>query len=163
MARESGSSDNVHVTPWNPSKALRVFEENEVNLSRGFLRCTPQQWFPGLAAQWLPLSHSLSVELAVNEVKTAVEILPTLKMVVGYQATLDGDPLAILLDEHAVGVIFGAVSPDGLDTANDIVLEYVARRTLGSLALAWSGYESSVLRFHSIIDLYSVEYPGMLS
>ena len=160
MARESASSGSVSLTPWNPAKALRVFEENEVEMSRGFLRCTPQQWFPALPAQWLPLTHALSVEVAVQEVKTAIELLPTQQMTVGYQATLDGELVAVLLDEHAVSVLLSGLSPDGLEAANDIVLEYIARRTLGSLALAWSGHESSVLRFHSVIDPYSVEFPG---
>ena len=160
MARESGSAGNVNVTPWNPAKALRAFEDNEVNLSRGFLRCTPQQWFPGLAAQWLPLSHALSVELKVLEIKKLLEIMPTIKLSAGYHASLDTEQVALLLDEHAATVLVSAFSPDGTDKANDVVLEYLARRTLGSLALSWSGYESSSFSFRSSIDPYSMEFPG---
>lgn len=139
---------------WDPNRYLRQVDMAEASLSRGFLRCRPEKWFPGIAAHWLPLAHSLGVDLKVIEVKPVLSAPKGLSL--SYAATVDDEPLAFLLDEEAANSILETVSPGGGRTASQLVLEYLARRLLSSLELSWSGPESSVVQFDSEMSVAAI-------
>ena len=140
MAQAASSIEN-----WDAERTLREVSSLEAKLSRGFLRCRPEGWFPGFAAQWLPLAHSLGGELRIIECKPLIS-LPTTD-VSGFTGRIDGEEIAMLVDNEAANVILDVAVPDAGAKARKIVLEYLARRLLSTLASAWSGPESSTIQF----------------
>ena len=141
------TNDTPGAVPWEPARALRSMDPNEVRLSRGLLRCRPEKWFPGVAAYWMPLAHSLGLTVKVSEVK-AMSSLPA-DAVTTFVCSVDEEPLGIILDESSTSALLDAVVPGALPAARSVVAEYIARRLLTSLAASWSGPESSVVRFES--------------
>ncbi len=140
----------ISLASWDPQRVLRKLDPTEARYSRGFLRCRPEKWFPGVATQWLPLAHSLGVEVKVTEVKTVLVAPRTLRY--GFAGTVDDEPVAMLMDEASYEALIEAITPGTVAQAAPIVVEYMARRFLSSLALAWSGPEASVVRFDPQIN-----------
>ncbi len=162
MAARSDTAEYLSLTQWEPEKHLRQVTFAEVEYSRGFLRCAPQQWFPSLAAQWLPLSHALVIELRVPEVKCLLSIPGDATPRIAFQGTVDGETVALLMDERAAHVILNSASPDGFDAANSIILEYLSRRLLTSLSLSWTASENSVFKFGNLVDPAAVKGSGVV-
>ncbi len=133
------------LTPWEPQRYLRRVSAQQVKFARGFLRCRPERWFPGFAAQWLPLAHSLGIELRIVEVQPFMGVPRGLDH--GYCATVDGEAMAILLDIASAKVLRDAFVPGAPDSSHPVMIEYLARRLLSSLALSWSGPQASAVRF----------------
>lgn len=153
MAQEN-QEDVLALQPWDPARYVRRLEPRDVKLSRGFLRCRPERWFPGFGTQWLPLAHSLSLELQVVEVKP-VMALPS-DLTHGFVGLVDGEQIGIAFDDHAEELFVDGVSPGAMDSARSVIAEYLARRLLSCLATSWSGPESSVVKFDSGAELSSV-------
>lgn len=162
MSREDGKGEDLAIRAWDPSKQLRVISEADIELSMGFLRCMPQQWFSGIAAQWLPLSHALVMELKVSDVKTASTLPNDVNIKFGYKASVDEEPLGIFFDERSARLVLDSVSPDGFNVANGVILEYLARRILTSFALSWTGSDSTTLKFYSLIEPSSISGKGVV-
>ncbi len=158
MENKSTSSEGISFVRWDPNKYLRPIDSAEAHLSRGFLRCKPEKWFPGLATQWLPLAHSLGIELKVLEVKTILS-LPT-PLPFGFAATIDGEPMCLYLDEPSSRVLVDAVIPEASLGARGIGLEYLARRLITSLALSWSGSEGTVVKYDSGLNPRTIPCAG---
>lgn len=150
------------LSPWEPGRLLRTALPGEVKLSRGFLRCRPERWFPGFAAQWLPLAHALGVELKVIETKPI--LLSEVENSFAFVGTVDGEPLGLSTDAASARVLVDAVVPTlgrGSDSAaGAIVLEYLARRLLTSLSVAWTGPQSSLVRFEPEMGIADVVPAG---
>lgn len=163
MPRGSTSAENdVRVEPLEPEKCFQSVDEIEVALSRGFLRCAPAQWFPGLAAQWLPLSHSLVVELKVLEVKPELRVQSGIRTKACFEGTIDGDPLVLVLDEQSSRVLGDVMAPAATAHARSVMLEYLSRRIMTSFALSWSGAEASVFKFRSASSVLDFDYAGAI-
>lgn len=143
---------------WEPHRLLRKIDPSEARLSRGFLRCRPEKWFPGFSAQWVPLTHSLGIEFRVTEVKPLSFASGSSDR--GFCGTVDDEPLALMVDEFSWTLLLDSVAPSSSAVAGPIVLEYLARRLLGSLALSWSGSEASVFRFEPSLHPSSVKGSG---
>jgi hypothetical protein len=158
MAQSGEQGQEVTLTPWDPHRFVRKVDPHEVRYSRGFSRCRPEKWFPGFGAQWLPLAHSLGVDVKVLEAKPVLVVPRTLKT--GFAGTVDDEPIAVFADEPSMDVILEAVSPGIATQASSVVAEYMARRFLASLALSWSGPEASVVRFDTAIDPHQVPVSG---
>lgn len=131
---------------WDPARFVRSFDIQEARYSRGFLRCRPERWFPAFGAQWLPLAHSLGAELRLVEVKPLL-VMPR-GLDAAFAGSVDGEPIAVLFDADSSRAMLEAVVPGSSRSGSDVVLEYIARRLLGTLALSWSGPESSRVQFH---------------
>jgi len=143
------------LVPWEPQRFMRTVPDGEVRLSRGFLRCRPEKWFPGFGAQWLPLAHALGVEFKAIDVKTTMHtaaIAPTV-----FFGSVDGEPIGLSVDPASARVISDVVAPGmvgGGEAAEvSLVLEYFARRFLTSLSAAWTGPESSTVQFEPEMKL----------
>lgn len=140
----SGQSEPV-LPAWDPRRYVRKIDPSEVRLSRGFMRCRPEKWFPGFSAHWLPLAHSLGLEVRVVECKP-VAVTPK-GLDVSFTGSVDNEPMAILMDAESRKIAVEAVSPGATENAKIVTLEYLARRLLSTLALSWSGPQPSVVRF----------------
>ncbi len=159
---ESGElqSSTPGLQRWDPNRYLRKLDPDLVRLSHGFLRTRPEKWFPGFAAQWLPLAHALGVELKIVEVQPLLSTPRNCDR--GFGGTIDEEPLAIVWDQSSEQVISECIAPGSSGVAAEAILEYLSRRFLSSLALAWSGPESSVVKFDTSIDLKSIKESGAI-
>ena len=139
-----GEQSAASLHHWAPESVLEQLSVLSVDLSRGFLRSRPQEWFPGFASQWLPLFHSLSIEAKLQEVSPRIEIPAVDHTWSVFEAQVDGEAVAICLDQNSAAAISGSITPGTDKTTKEISLEYIIRRLVGSLALSWSGGESNV-------------------
>jgi flagellar motor switch/type III secretory pathway protein FliN len=144
--RQEGTQDGeVALTLWSPERALRSVDPAVVRYSKGFLRCRPEKWFPGCAMQWLPLAHSLGIELKLVEAKTMIDAPRGLE--VNFAGTIDSEPIGLAMELDGAEILLEAIVPGAKSAARKTVLEYMARRFLASLAISWSGPESTVVQF----------------
>ena len=139
-----GEQSAASLHHWAPESLLEQVSALSADLSRGFLRSRPQEWFPGFASQWLPLFHSLSIEAKVQEVSPRIEIPAIDNTWSTFEAQVDGEAVAICLDQNSAAAISGSITPGTDKITKDLSLEYIIRRLVGSLALSWSGGESNV-------------------
>ncbi len=146
-AEEGGGAD---VQLWEPRRSLRRIEPAEAALSRGFLRSHPEKWFPGFAAHWLPVMHALGCEARISEVRPALHRATEGENV--FIGTVDGEPILLCVDAESARHIIEEVVPGARGKAADTVLEYLFRRLLASLALSWSGPESSKVTFSGAVE-----------
>lgn len=147
---QPSASESPVISPWDHGRLVRKIDPREARLSRGFLRSRPEKWLPGLAAHWLPLTHSLSLDLKVTEVRPLATIPSGLEF--GFSGSVDSEPLAIMIDQAASRAVRDALLPGMGGAAGDVVLEYAARRLLSSLALSWTGPESSQVQYEPESD-----------
>ncbi len=140
------TQNDLDLTEWQPEQLLIKTSANEARLSRGFLRSSPEKWFPGFAMQWLPLIYSCGKEIKLRSVKPLPAAPADLE--VGFVGSIDAEPIALLASQASGKVLFEAFCPEALaNQSYSILLEYLARRLLKSLAISWSGPESSVVVF----------------
>ena len=155
-------TEGTNLSPWEPGRFMRTASASEVKLSRGFLRCRPERWFPGFAAQWLPLGHSLGVEIKMIEAKPVLH--SPLEQAASFVGSIDGEAIGFSIDPSSARVVTEAIAPGvmrGADEgAGSVVLEYLARRLLTSLAAAWTGPQSSHVRFEPEMKLDEVGAVG---
>ncbi len=144
------TDDQSLAVPWEPSQVLRDVDTTDIRFSRGLLRSRPERWFPGFAAFWLPLAHSLGVEVQLVEVRPLLLYPPTLEQ--GFGARVDGEAIGILFDSASARVIADAVAPGCDSFAERTVLEYMIRRFVYSAICSWSAAESSRIEFDKDID-----------
>jgi len=154
---EQQGENRAALTVWDPVRSLCSVAAEQVRYSRGFLRCRPEKWFPGFAMQWLPLMHSLGIELKFCEIKPLIQ---TPGQAFGFAGTVDGEPLGMVLDEDSVEILLEAVAPAARSKIRRVVLEYLARRLLTSLAISWSGPESSTVQFDTELDVQQIRASG---
>ncbi|MCB0318038.1 MAG: hypothetical protein KDD56_04720 [Bdellovibrionales bacterium] len=130
--------------PWSPEMHLEQVSQVSVDLSKGFLRSRPQEWFPGFAFQWAPFFHSLAIDAKLVEVAPKIS-LPEVKSQWQYfQVNFDGEPLFVAIDPNSAAIISNSVVPGADKSTKDISLEYVVRRLMGSLSLSWSAGKSDL-------------------
>lgn len=145
MTQSDAESQQFELEPWDPEQLLSTREPHEIRYSMGFLQSKPENWFPGLGAHWLPLAHSMGIELKV------VQVQPTFTQpehdTLGFVASVDDEPIALVAESESIYRFLETVVPSARGTAGSIVAEYFARRFISSLALCWSGPDSSVVRF----------------
>lgn len=152
LQQGDGAPNDVQL--WDPRRLLRRIDPQEAALSRGFLRCHPEKWFPGFSAHWLPVAHALGCDARIAEVKPSMH-----KPAVGdttFVGSVDGEPLLLSVDYESARNIADEVVPGAQGSSAGIVIDYLMRRLLASLALSWSGPESSKVVFESSADAASV-------
>ena len=152
--------EEPELLPWEWEKILRKLDPQTVKFSRGFLKSRPERWVPQLAAEWLPLAHSLAADLRVLAVTPQLTLPEGLD--VGYGAMIDKEPFGIYFDRDAIRMCLDAVVPASYPDSRDIVLEYMARRLVSSLRSSWVGAESSTIVFDKRIDPFSLKAAGAI-
>lgn len=155
---QSSTESAPELVVWDFQRLLRRVDASQAHFSRGFLQCHPEKWFPGIAAEWLPLTHSLSLELRVSEIKPVLRLPEGLE--VGYGGAINGEPFGLFFDRDLVRQILEVVIPGALPESRDIILEYVARRFVTTLAKSWGGGDSSEVQYDQRIDPFSCPYVG---
>lgn len=147
MNQQGTQDESVSLSAWDPARLLRTVDAREARYSRGFLRCKPEKWLPGFPTHWLPLAHSLGLECKALEVKPVLSLPGPRPMEHAFGGTVDGEAVGVYADADSARVLLNAVIPSSLPGGAQVVLEYLARRFLASLAMSWSGPESSVVQF----------------
>lgn len=160
MSGQESQEQNSAIVPWDYRRYAKVVEPDVARLSRGFLRCRPEKWFPGFATQWLPLVHSLGAEVRIVEVKPTLSVPGGLER--GFTGSVDDEPLSIFIEDPSAHSLLEAVTPGVLPSASGVVLEYLARRFLASLALSWTGPSQSVVRYEPEIEPTTVREAGAI-
>jgi len=156
---QQGQEDNeLAIAPWEPSRYIKNLSSHEAKLTRGFLQSEPQKWFPGFAVQWIPMAHSFGVEFKVKGVKPELRAPKGLN--IGFVGTIDDETVGILTDENSAKALVNALSPGASAAAQNVMLEYLARRLLQSLALSWSGPESTQVLFDTSLNPSHVREAG---
>jgi flagellar motor switch/type III secretory pathway protein FliN len=97
----------------------------------------------------------LGCEARISEVRPAAFLPRGLEQ--AFAGAVDDEPLVIALDQESVRTISEEVVPGAQAKSSGVVLEYLVRRFLASLALSWSGPESSKVRFDRPVE------PGIIS
>ena len=145
---------------WRPENNVRKVAVSEARLSRGFLQSEPQKWFPGLALHWQPLIHSLGLEVKIQAVAPCLVAPRGLEA--AYSGAVDDEPITMLMNKDSAHALASAVVPGALDIAQPVVVEYLARRLLTSLASSWSGKESASVVFDGEINPWNIREAGAI-
>lgn len=151
---QQGDGAPTDVQLWDPRRFLRRIDPQEAALSRGFLRCHPEKWFPGFGAHWMPVTHAMGCEARIVEVKPSMH-----KPALGdttFVGSVDGEPVVMSVDFESARNIAEEVVPGAQGSSSGIVIEYLMRRLLASLALSWSGPESSKVVFEASTEARGV-------
>lgn len=155
--RTQASSDST-VVDWDPVRVLPRVNQRDIDSSRGFLRCQPDQWFPGLAVQWLTLAQSLGLEIKLVGVTPSLHVPGSNARV--YAAQVAGHDIGLAAEEDSYLLISNAVVPGGLPAGQEILQEYLVKRFLVSLILSWAGPELSGFSFKGLRDSADLEMGG---
>jgi hypothetical protein len=152
------TQEGAELGSWDPARVARRIEPIEARLSRGFFRCKPEGWFPGLNAQWFTLAHSIGVELKVQEVRP----LPVSQVPQGpiYGGLMDSDLLGLVFEKGAKEILGEIALPDSPQKSHDLVVEYLARRFLATLSQCWSGPKDEPFQYHSNVESLQVRAFG---
>lgn len=142
------SSDSVgDVEAWDYRRALRSIDPIEATLSRGFLRCHPEKWFPGFSAHWVPLLNALGSDVRVLDIKPMIASPDPSS--VCFQGRLAGESVLIAFDVQGSRAIAEEVVPS-IDRFGHsaVVVEYLAQRFLAVLGLCQTGADVSSVSFN---------------
>lgn len=156
-----GNSNEDDIIPWNWQHNLLTVDSSQLQFGKGFLSCRPASWFPHFAAEWLPLAHSLSVEIKVLDCSTAIKLPEGLDL--GYGGVVQGEPFAIFFDKNLVQVSLDCTIPGSEPVAKDVILEYLARRFITTLRSSWVGEGRDTIYFDRRVDPFSTDYKGVIS
>lgn len=160
MSSTSGQSSTPTLLPWEPLRLLKGLTAKEAGLSKGFLRSKPEQWFPGIAASWSPLTQSFAVECKV------VEVLPLLKMPRGlpfaFGAKVDDAAIGFFIDDITTRQIISCCIQDASPQAGSVFIEYLVRRFFSTLASAWTGPSFKEAIFDSELNVREVSFAGVV-
>lgn len=130
-------TDGAELLPWQPEELLPEPDVNEVRFSLGFLRAQPQKWFESFPAHWLPLFHGLGIEVRQVSVSTSFDFPEDLDRITPLE--LDGEIGVIGMDARTESLIVQSIAPGSTELGADVVVEYIERRLISTLAKSWSG------------------------
>ena len=140
---------------WEPQRVLRRVNPADAKLSRGFLRCRPEKWFPAFSTHWLPVIHALGVEARISEIKPVLANPPVGG--VAYVGSVSGERIVVAMESSAADSLSDELVPGAAERASKVALEYFCRRFIASLALSWSGPESATVKFERDVDASGVD------
>ncbi len=155
---EGGEQEQSIVGLWDPSQTLRRVSSRELDYSRGFSRCQFGQWFPGLGLQWLTLTHTLGVEVKILGVEPLLSVPSALDLC--FVGQLADEEIGVAADRQSLIALMEACIPGGRDLAQGVVIEYLARRFLTSLMLAWGGPQTSNFMFQGVKQIGELSAVG---
>lgn len=145
---------------WEPQRVLRRVNPSDAKLSRGFLRCRPEKWFPAFSTHWLPVIHALGVEARISEIRPVLAKPPIGD--VAYVGSVSGERIVVAMESAAAHSLSDELVPGAAERASRAVLEYFCRRFIASLALSWSGPESATVKFERDVDASDVTVAGSI-
>lgn len=141
MLKEGRIADgrNVPLSIWDPEAALPLVPQEKARYSRGFLPAQPSGWFPRLPEYWLPLFHTLALDVSCRDYQKLFECPDNLGSVAIVE--VDGEKAFFGFDAESRQVISQFIIPGCSDAAGEVIIEYLQRRLLATLARSWSGGE----------------------
>lgn len=154
MSSAQEGSSELGFRPWSPEAELPELSSEALALSQGFLQSNFSSWFPGFSHHWLPLAHSLGVELRVHGL-SAFSGAPEGDLV-GFSGTIEDEPIGMVCDPELLERALEQGLPRANPLAANIFFEYIVRRFFASLSISWSGPEDSVIRFEPEISVSDV-------
>lgn len=160
MQREGRIADGagVNFLPWDPQKTLKSLTQNEIRLSRGFLCADPAKWFESLPEHWAPLLHALGAEVRIVSLRKTLDFPQDLAFLNVIE--VDGEHAILGFDEETHDAVGRAVVPAGVDGATEVVVEYLQRRLLATLARSWAGEDGLSCNFLASEVVEEVEVVG---
>jgi len=156
MAEES----QINEVTSSPFGQLREPSAEEIRYSAGFLRCNFTQWFPDLAADWVPFFHSVGAELGPVRIRCGFDYPDTLSRVIPLE--VEGELAIVGMDAETESALTQAVIPEDEHTATDIILEYLERRLASSLTRAWRGTGDFSCNYMSITGSLEAEIQAVV-
>ncbi len=156
----SSSGESQEVQLWEPRRTLRRVSSADASLSRGFLRCRPEKWFPGFATHWMPVIHAIGCEARITEIKTSATKPPIGEF--SLVGTVFGEHVVLTVDDEGAKVLSEELVPGANERARIIVLEYFFRRFLASLALSWSGPQAAEVTVEQEVAASTVSIAGAI-
>lgn len=160
MNQPSAQNEEPQLVVWDYENRLQKVDGLRIRLSKGFLKCKPDRWFPSFSSEWMPLLHSLGLEAKIASVTTTLELSTGLD--VGYGGTVEGEGFGIFFDRDAVRGIIDSIVPGSFPEVRDLVLEYMARRVVATLASTWSGGSAWEIYFDNRVDPFSLKFLGAI-
>ncbi len=143
---------------WDYFQQLSMVDGRELRYASGFLQAQPERWFPGFAAHWLPLLHSLGSEIKIVDVSTSLSSTATSDY--AFAALVDDEAVALVAENGDVEVLLDMLIPGSFEAAKDVAAEYLARRLVSSLARTWSSADASVVRFDPEMKIDGLNFSG---
>jgi hypothetical protein len=144
------SSEQAELRPWKPAAVLDGVTTEQVQYSRGFMRCEMGRLLANLSALWLPLFHAAGAELRVRKISQFVGDLPSSPW--RFTGTIDGEAISIALDQVSADQLIRAFTPGAGESAGKVLIEYLARRLFSSLNMAWTGPEMAQISFNPTLS-----------
>ncbi len=142
-----GESDSAELNPWSPGLTLKEVALEEAAYSLGFARARVERWFPGLSGHWISLLQGFDSAIRGVEVSTSLEIPDDLSK--RFVFSVDGELAFIGVSDRAARVLTEGMLPNANKSSHDVLLEYLARRFVGAMALTWSGAKENKFAFES--------------
>lgn len=153
-----GSDNTKSEYTFDFAGSLTEISPADAQLSRGFLRCRPEKWFPGFAAHWLPLWHSLGIDARVVEIKPQLRAARNIEK--GFYGVVDNERVAICMDGETEQLLLSAIAPGAGQHGSNVILEYLARRFFSSAGLSWSAAENAKVQFLREIQTHDFSEAG---
>ena len=130
----------LELQAWEPRESLAEVSAEVARYSRGFLLASSRDFFRGLSELWMPLFQSLSLDISVVSFETSFVVPDEISRSVRF-SVLDEDAHILYVD-GSENVVAESISPGVIGSAKAMVLEYIERRLLSTIAMAWSGSEA---------------------
>ncbi|MDZ4785112.1 MAG: hypothetical protein SGJ02_03435, partial [bacterium] len=143
---------------WDPMSQLKRVSHREIEYSKGFLRAQLPQWLPGLAMQWLTLTHTLGVEVKIISVEPTLSIPNDFDVI--FAGKIGQEDIGVGASQEALLTLAEACIPGAKNIAQGILQEYLARRFLSSVVLAWGGPQIPEFSFQGIRDVSQMSIAG---
>lgn len=138
-------SEQGELRQWKPAAALDAVSAEQVQYSRGFMRCEIGRFLANLSALWLPLFHAAGAELRVRKVSQFVGDIPASPW--RFTGAIDGEAITVALDQVSADQLIRTFTPGAGDAAGRVLIEYLARRLFSSFNMAWTGPEMAQIAF----------------
>lgn len=138
-------AEGSEVQAWEPERFCKRLSGAEVGLSRGFLRCRPEKWFPGLGAFWTPAMHAFGCDVSVSDIRPSLSRPPMGGQ--SFIATVGGEQMLLSVDDGSSAALIGELVPGAEEAAARVVVEYMMRRLFYSLVSSWTGPEMASAAF----------------
>jgi len=130
-------SEDAGLRPWEPAETLRTVSQGEARLSRGFLRAEPEVWFASIGERWLPIFHSLGVQVEMHGVEMELSLANNVER--SSCLEIDGEPAVIGWDFESRQLAADSVVSACTGIPAEVITEYLERRLLATLARSWCG------------------------